>query len=359
MQSIPIFNWTSNRLIDTNKLVPLMPSFDRYIEPFVGGGRVYSALDAKATALLNDIDPFVISFYKELQNESSHLKQEIDTLIADWETIERFFTFVKADLETVTQDLKEQILTIQDVPYVLRTIFALNMHQPDFESLFDIKNIIDQDTLIELLIQSCIGQYKRIKCTTFEPISDVTIKNGYFNHLRYLNNNWEHYKKVANKKRLAIWYFVNLLSDTARISYSNIEKVTLPFPKNAPTTKELKKEITRIFSSEIKTLISNTTFSNLDYKAFITTLYLTPDDFVFLDPPFNAKYIHYEHDAFNPEEYTQLAEVIATIPSKWMLLIKESDFNRALYKHTEIFVKKAPLIDNNDFNLLIITNYSL
>lgn len=357
MQSSPILNWTSNRLIDTEKLIPLMPSFERYIEPFVGGGQFFSALHSQTTALLNDIDPFIIAFYKELQNQTSPLKQEIETLIADWETIEQFFMFIKADMEMVTSDLTEQIITIQDVPYMLRTIFALNMHQPNFESLFDLKNIIDSDKLIELLIQSCIAQLKKNRCRNFDPITDTTIKNGYFNHLRYLNNNWDNYKKVANKKRLAIWYFVNLLSDSNRISYNNIEKVTLPFPKSAPTTKEIKFEIERMFSIDIKERFSKVTFSNKDYALFIDKLNLTPEDFVFFDPPFNAKYLHYEHNAFNTKEYNELAKVIAKIPSKWMLLIKKSEFNEDLYKDQPIFIQQAPTVNSVEKNMLLVTNY--
>jgi site-specific DNA-adenine methylase len=285
------------------------------------------------------------------------LKKEVNTLLDEWKIVERFFDFVKNDLEMVVNDMNQQIITIQDAPYVLRTIFSLNMQQPEFESLFSIKNVVDSDNLIETFVAACTSHLKKINCKNFVPISPIILKNGFFNHLRYLNNNWHKYKKVASNKRLAIWYFVNLLSDTARINYSDIEKVNLPFPKTAPSTKEIESEIDRIFSYDVKTTLENARFSCADYADFLNSLEISEQDFVYIDPPFNAKYLHYEHSAFSEKDHVRLAETIGGLKSRWMLIIKEADFNPTLYSNPKLKISKAPVTAGKENGFLVVVNY--
>jgi DNA adenine methylase len=355
--SSPAFNWAANRLIDPERLKTQIPDFERFIEPFFGGGQLYFNLLPQTPSLLNDINPFIISFYRELQNEKSPLKKEVDTLLEEWKIVERFYDFVQHDIEMVVSDMRQQIITIQDAPYVLRTIFSLNMQQPEFESLFSLKNVVDSDNLIETFVAACISHLKRIHCKSFTPMSPIILKNGFFNHLRYLNNNWPKYKKVANNKRLAIWYFVNLLSDTARINYSEIEKVTLPFPKKAPSTKEIELEIHRVFGADFKMSLENALLHCSDYAEFLNNIDISDNDFVYIDPPFNAKYLHYEHSAFTEKDHVHLAEIVGRLKSRWMLIIKETDFKPELYSNCKTRVSKAPMMSGKENGFLVVVNY--
>ncbi len=355
--STPVFNWAANRLIDTEKIKIHIPDFERYIEPFTGGGQMFFSLLPQTPSLLNDINPNIISFYQELQNEKSPLKKEISTLLDEWKIVERFFDFVQHDLQMVVNDMNQQIITIQDAPYVLRTIFSLNMQQPEFESLFSIKNVVDSDNLIETFVSACTSHLKKINCKNFVPISPIILKNGFFNHLRHLNNNWTKYKKVASNKRLAIWYFVNLLSDTARINYNDIDKVNLPFPKNAPSTKEIEVEIDRIFGYDFKSTLENARFCCADYADFLNSIGVAERDFVYVDPPFNAKYLHYEHSAFSEKDHVRLAETISRLNCRWMLIIKEADYKPSLYGKIKVKVTKAPMISGKENGFLVVVNY--
>lgn len=66
-QEIPLFNkW-------------LNVEYERYVEPFVGGGAVYFHLEPK-NALINDLNPQLINFYNTVANDRENLINELKTM---------------------------------------------------------------------------------------------------------------------------------------------------------------------------------------------------------------------------------------------------------------------------------------
>lgn len=60
-------------------------NYDKYIEPFVGGGAVYFYLEPQKS-IINDINKDLINFYKTLANNRDKLIKEVDSLKNNEET---------------------------------------------------------------------------------------------------------------------------------------------------------------------------------------------------------------------------------------------------------------------------------
>lgn len=68
--------------------------FDRYFEPFLGGGAVYFAIEP-SIAILNDINPKLMLFYKELKNDYIQMRKQLDELHHLYEENQRAYKNLK------------------------------------------------------------------------------------------------------------------------------------------------------------------------------------------------------------------------------------------------------------------------
>lgn len=68
----PLIKWSGGKGEEINTFIKYFPeNFDTYIEPFVGGGSVFFYLEPKK-AVINDIHPELIDFYKSIKNGFSN-----------------------------------------------------------------------------------------------------------------------------------------------------------------------------------------------------------------------------------------------------------------------------------------------
>ena len=131
------------------------------------------------------------------------------------------------------------------------------------------------------------------------------------------------------------------------------------------------KDITNRFSKwmdpEIINLFKSTKMGAMDFEDFLDKYPPQKNDFVFLDPPYDTEFSTYAKNEFNRNDQIRLAfYLMHKIQSKWMLIIKNTDFIYNLYSekpgisiHT--FSKKylVSFKNRNDKKVehLVITNY--
>lgn len=63
----PLVKWSGGKGDEIKYIEKYIPKFETYIEPFVGGGALYFYLNPKK-AIINDIHPELITFYREIGN---------------------------------------------------------------------------------------------------------------------------------------------------------------------------------------------------------------------------------------------------------------------------------------------------
>ena len=61
----PLVKWSGGKADEIKLFEKYIPKYKTYIEPFVGGGAVYFHLNPKK-AIINDIHPELIAFYREI-----------------------------------------------------------------------------------------------------------------------------------------------------------------------------------------------------------------------------------------------------------------------------------------------------
>jgi DNA adenine methylase len=76
---LPIIKWSGGKRDELRHILPHIPSFTRYLEPFVGGGAVYFHL-APQNAVICDVHPDLIALYRSIgRGEAGYIRQFMET----------------------------------------------------------------------------------------------------------------------------------------------------------------------------------------------------------------------------------------------------------------------------------------
>jgi DNA adenine methylase len=369
----PIIKWTGGKFKEFALFANDIPKFDRYIEPFFGGGGVYFAMQPTVKALINDKSVDLINFYKLIGDPL--LKEELIKYANAWHQLaqlttelwkvckELYLSFIKnnADLKGFT-DLFEHTL-----------IEALKKYPLLNESNF----IIDFVAFKEKLNASIADKAKRIKRISEKEGRNFTehelsvhfetgIRSGAYLFFRSILN--EHYRntiKLSASKAAANWYFVREFCYGSMFRFNAKGEFNIPYGGITYNKKNFKQKVDHVFSLPIVNLFKDTIIYNLDFESFLKQVEPVSSDFIFLDPPYDSEFSEYDQNAFTQYDQKRLAEFLIKTKAKWMVVIKETPFIREIYTHPHVKIKV--FLKNYTYNVrgrnnrnvqhLIIKNY--
>lgn len=85
----PILKYRGGKSREIPEFIRYIPNeYNRYIEPFLGGGAVYFYLEPEQ-AIINDINTKLIEFYQDVRNDFPRLQAELGTLQQEYEHNQR------------------------------------------------------------------------------------------------------------------------------------------------------------------------------------------------------------------------------------------------------------------------------
>ena len=76
----PMIKYRGGKSKEISHFISNMPdNYNRYIEPFFGGGALYFYLEPQ-NAIINDVNTKLYSFYKQMQEEYPSARKQLDEL---------------------------------------------------------------------------------------------------------------------------------------------------------------------------------------------------------------------------------------------------------------------------------------
>lgn len=92
----PVLKYRGGKLREIPRFLPYIPQhFDRYIEPFFGGGAVYFYLEPRR-ALINDINQRLMTFYLQLRDQYPLMRHQLDEIERTYESNQAEYKRLKA-----------------------------------------------------------------------------------------------------------------------------------------------------------------------------------------------------------------------------------------------------------------------
>lgn len=114
----PVLKYRGGKSREISKFIQYIPdNFNRYIEPFMGGGAVFFHLEPD-NAILNDVNTKLMTFYVQLKDEYPAMRMQLDALQLQYERNQREF------LQSKTATPDERVPNEnEDLYYRLRELF--------------------------------------------------------------------------------------------------------------------------------------------------------------------------------------------------------------------------------------------
>jgi DNA adenine methylase len=369
----PIIKWTGGKYSEFSLFANSIPKFERYIEPFFGGGGVFFALQPDVKALINDKSTDLVNFYNLIGNPS--LALELNKYADVWEQLSDIASKLWHKCDILYINYINNQLTLAELNNIF--ISQLTIELKNYPLLNQSEFIIDANSFKEKLLAAMADKAKRIKRISEDEqrkfneqeISvhfETGLRSGVYLFFRSLLN--AHYNEIlalSTVKATANWYFVREFCYGSMFRFNSKGEFNIPYGGITYNKKNFRQKVANIFSKPMVNLFKEVEIYNLDFETFLKQIDLVSSDFIFLDPPYDSEFSEYDQNAFTKEDQKRLAKFLIDVKAKWMVVIKETAFIREIYDHPTIKIKifyknyAYNVRGRNDRKVqhLIITNY--
>lgn len=367
----PFIKWAGGKEKELPIILKNLPaSYNRYIEPFVGGGAVYLNINCN-NSIINDKSDELMLLYKMIKRRDKDFVKSLNDINKNWIALENIVIKSSDELLSLYNSYKKDTSKIEqlvdkyisnhnkELNSLLREDVDINLY--NFMSEIK-KNMISKISRMYKLEQKSGDLSKEDTIDNLE----CSFKSAYYMYFRYLYNN-KNKLKLSNSFYCAVFYFVRDYCYASMFRYNANGEFNVPYGGISYNRKDFSKKIEYVTSEELKKYLSNTELYNLDFEEFCNKIELNENDFMFLDPPYDTEFSTYAKNDFNKNDQVRLANYLKNTKAKFMLVIKNTDFIYNLYNVKGLYIKtfdKKYLVsfmnrNDKDVEHLLITNYKL
>ena len=363
--------WAGGKEKELSEIMNNLPEhFDRYIEPFVGGGAVYLNINCR-NSIINDKSDELILLYKMIQSGNEEFIKSLNDINKNWLMIEKIVYDNSKELINIYLKYKKNQNNLQKMV----DQFIMN-HEIELKKLLrDEVDINLYNLIIEINknLVSKISRMQKIEQHRYEMSTDdimsnleTAFKSAYYMYFRYLYNNRKKLK-LSDEFYCAVFYFVRDYCYASMFRYNMHGEFNVPYGGISYNRKDFAKKIEYLSSNELRNYLANTEIYGLDFEQFCDKIELEETDFMFLDPPYDTEFSTYAKNNFDKNDQIRLANYLKNTKAKFMLVIKNTEFIYNLYKDCGFQIKsfdKKYLVsfmnrNEKDVQHLIITNYEV
>ncbi len=369
----PVIKWTGGKFDEFDLFAEYIPKFNRYIEPFFGGGGVYFALKPTVPSFINDKSTDLINFYSEINKDD--LKTELYKYVDAWYEMNGNCEQLWGKCGNNYIEFVKGRLALGKVQEMISIFFTQILSASSLFRQFDF--IIDFTQFEKIILTGFLDKAKRVKRIIETEKRNFTkdelrvhfetgIRSGVYLFFRYiLNKAFKNLINLSPAKAAANWYFVREFCYGSMFRFNKKNEFNIPYGGIAYNKKNFKRKVDLIFNPIVRELFNRAQIFNLDFEQFFNAINPKSTDFIFLDPPYDSEFSEYDQSSFTRNDQERLASVLLGLAAKWMLVIKETDFIKTLYDHPNIkintFTKKYRynMMGRNSRGVthLIICNY--
>ncbi|MBE6503707.1 MAG: DNA adenine methylase [Methanobrevibacter sp.] len=349
-----LIKWPGGKKNEIKYIKELIPNFDNYVEPFLGGGALFFDLEPK-NAYVNDISTDLIQFYQLLSEKDTrktleeillnyndywdYISEINDDLYPEFKILYDGFKFEKIDKNALKELIKE----------------VVDKNESLFLDTFPNNIYLDKEVYIKEINRNLASKIPRtVKLDLKKPFSEEQIKDNIETALRSAFYMHERYKlnkfainaiEVSKEENTANYYYVREYCYGSMFRYNKNGEYNIPYGGMSYNKKNFKEKLDKLFSQKTYNILHNAHILNCDFEDFLNHFNFTEKDFIFFDPPYDTDFSTYDDNAFTLEDQKRLANCIYNLDAKFIFIIKKTDFIWDLYAnkegiYIEVFDKK-------------------
>lgn len=367
----PIIKWPGGKEKELKYIIPNAPHYERYIEPFVGGGSVFMGIAADKY-FINDFSSELIELYHCIEKSDKDFFKYAEMMDESWKKSVEFFRNSSQLVETYVGYRNGQIGRGELKEFV--HTFCINKKQSILDIIGD-EFVSLPCILLKEMETNLFRKMVRMRKLEIEkhklPDGDLNdnietaIKCAVYMNYRHLYNNQEISDNIP-KLHCALFFFMRNYAYSGMFRYSSKGDFNVPYGGIAYNSKLLTKKLNYYKSKALLNHFGKTKIYNLDFEQFLRKVKPRENDFIFLDPPYDSEFSTYAQNAFTRDDQKRLANyLINECKAKWMMIIKNTDYIYDLYDKESINIRTfdkeyvVSFMNRNDKKVthLLITNY--
>lgn len=368
----PIIKWPGGKEKELPHIKLHAPQrFENYYEPFVGGGSVFTAFDAKQL-YINDKSSELIALYRYISNQDQSFFLWIEDIMQAWGNTLQYVARHK-ELCTWYKQFRNDEIDELGIRGKLHLFVKSEIHNIDalLPSTFDWQ----RETLCKE-IDKCLT-HKVIRMKKIEKERKEMPEQDIFDNIEtaYTSALYTYFRVLYNDKQLceanlqlstALFVFLRNYAYSGMFRYNDKGEFNVPYGGISYNHKLMQAKVDYYHSDLLLEHLAKTTIENLDFLDFFRKHSPTEKDFVFLDPPYDTEFSTYAQNEFTQADQKRLADYLCEeCKAKWQLVIKYTPFIYSLYDRDGIIIQKfdkkylVSFMNRNDKDVehLIITNY--
>ncbi len=335
----PLIKWPGGKSSEINQFLTLIPDYDRYIEPFAGGGAVFFHLNPHK-ACINDNSVKLMDFYRLVKAQDPEFHRILNLY-------GRTFDSLRALCEKRYRDILGLYRLYEAAMDAGIPIEELRIHQylvieiaSDPAVLSEL--ITDKSDFLLCLLSSVDEKFRRTVINNRKKkFSDRDLKEnlitgflaGYYTYFRGV------YNEIAAEKVLcsaqyasANFYFIREYCYGSMFRYNGKGEFNIPYGGTSYNRKDFAGKVEYMFQDDVARLMQRTELYNEDFETFLAKVQPGEKDFIFLDPPYDTEFSDYEGHAFGHKDHERLADCLKQTKAQFLLVIKNTDFIFGLYE---------------------------
>jgi DNA adenine methylase len=371
----PLLKWAGGKEKELRIILPELPrEFVDFYDPFVGGGAVYTAVNAR-NYYINDRSEELIELYKRVrENDEGRFFELLEGLARSWERTESLLNGREQSLTESYRAFSKDRLSEKGLRERVKE--DLNDNPEPFtrlsKELFGPRSTEMKSYIQDALLRK-MGRMKRIEkeknpLPEREVLQNIEsgIRGGYYSFIRSIYNRLSK-DDTDTELRIACFFFIRNFCYSGMFRYNKNGDFNVPYGGIAYNRKSLGNKVSCLRSKELKELLSRTFIENTDFEEFLEENPPSSEDLLFLDPPYDSNFSTYAGNSFGKEDQARLADYLKRkCRAKWMLVIKNTEYIRSLYQDPDLHIRsfhKKYLVSFKNRNEkeaehLMITNYA-
>ena len=170
-----LIKWPGGKSGEIDKIVPYIPKYKRYVEPFFGGGALFFYLNPRS-AVVNDISSSLMEYYELIKSQDSQLKE---LLLCYNNSFSNLFSVISKNYSDVLKmytDLKNGEKNTADIEKQL-CLFTDSIADK-INSGFSEKLLLDEEAFTDRLVKMTVDKMQRtVKNEQKAPFSEEDLFN--------------------------------------------------------------------------------------------------------------------------------------------------------------------------------------
>ncbi len=157
-----LIKWPGGKSKEFSQIRDMIPSFERYIEPFFGGGAVFFNLKSKKS-IINDACKELIDFYRLVKDDDKQkdFKIALYEYVSNWEKIPNYIKLFEGQIASLYKKYKDGAINKEQLQIIIEDI--IKKEEKKFNRLFLKKFCLNEKNLLRQIISNLISKISRVK----------------------------------------------------------------------------------------------------------------------------------------------------------------------------------------------------